>query len=210
MQTKTKISNHVHRLALVAMLSALFFALSLFSVDLGFIKFTVAPLAILVAGFLFGPIDGAIVGLVGSFLEQFVKYGFSVTMPLWMFPAIVRGALVGALALLLRRFLWSRAKDGERFTPAKPGTEAPLFIVLCVVCAILSAIVVTLCNTVPLYVDYKIFGWSDENPLLWGVLSTRFVSGMITSAILGVITPLIVMPAAAALERMRKGYLWKK
>lgn len=210
MQNKAKISSHVHRLALNAMLAALFFALSLFSVDLGFIKFTVAPLAILVAGFLFGPADGAIVGLIGSFLEQFVKYGFSVTMPLWMLPAVVRGALIGLFALFIRRFLWRRAKADERFTPAKPNAQTPLFILLTVAAAILSAIVVTLCNTLPLYVDYKIFGWSDENPLLWGVLSARFVSGMLTSAVLGVITPLIVMPAAAALERMRKGYLWKK
>jgi len=48
-------SQHLHRLTADAMLAALFFALSLFSVDLGFIKFTVAPLAILIAALLFKP-----------------------------------------------------------------------------------------------------------------------------------------------------------
>ena len=76
--------------------------------------------------------------------------------------------------------------------------------------AILSAVVVTIFNTIPLYVDFKVFGWSSENPLMWGALSARFVSGMLTSAILGIITPLVVMPAAGAIERMRKPYLWKK
>ncbi len=209
MKTNTRsLSDHIHRLTLDALLSALFFALSLFSVDLGFIKFTVAPLAILIAGFLFGPIDGAVVGLIGAFLEQLVKYGFSITMPLWILPAVVRGLLVGAFALLLRRF-FTRRTEG-RFTPARPKTETPLFIFLTVAVAILSAVVVTIFNTIPLYVDFKVFGWSSENPLMWGALSARFVSGMLTSAILGIITPLVVMPAAGAIERMRKPYLWKK
>ncbi|MBE6655845.1 MAG: ECF transporter S component [Ruminococcaceae bacterium] len=208
MKSNAKIlSNHVHRLVLDAMLAALFFALSMFSVDLGFIKFTVAPLAILIAGLLFGPVDGAVVGLIGAFLEQLIKYGFSVTMPLWILPAVVRGLLIGALALLMRRYFQKRT-DG-RFTPAKAGKNASLFVVFTVVCAILSAIVVTICNTLPLYVDFKVFGWSSENPLLWGALSARFVSGMLTSTILGLITPLVVIPASAAIERMKKPYLWK-
>ena len=209
MQTNTRaLSNHIHRLALDAMLAALFFALSLFSVDLGFIKFTVAPLAILIAGLLFGPVDGGIVGLIGAFLEQLIKYGFSITMPLWIFPAIVRGVLIGALAILMRSYF--KKKTEGTFTPAKAGKETPLFVLFTVIFAILSAIVVTLCNTVPLYVDFKVFGWSSENPLLWGALSARFISGMITSSLLGLITPLVVIPTAKAIERMRKPYLWKK
>lgn len=209
MQNQTRsLSHHIHRLTLDAMLAALFFALSMFSVDLGFIKFTIAPLAILIAGFLFGPADGAIVGLIGAFLEQLVKYGFSITMPLWILPAVVRGLLVGLLALLLRRYLFRRTEG--RFSPAHPKEEAPLFILLTVLIAILSAIVVTLFNTVPLYVDFKVFGWSSENPLMWGALSARFLSGMLTSAILGLVTPLVVIPTAGAIERMRKPYLWKK
>ena len=208
MQTKTKaLSNHVHRLALDAMLAALFFALSLFSVDLGFIKFTVAPLAIIIAGLLFGPVDGAVVGLIGAFLEQLVKYGFSITMPLWIFPAVVRGLLIGAFAILIRSLLRKRT-DGK-FTPSKSSAETALFLALTVVAAVLSAIVVTLCNTIPLYVDFKVFGWSNENPLLWTALSARFLSGMLTSTILGFVAPLVVIPAAKAIERMQKPYLWR-
>lgn len=207
-QNAKALSNHIHRLALDAMLAALFFALSLFSVDLGFIKFTVAPLAILIAGLLFGPWDGAIVGLIGAFLEQLIKYGFSITMPLWILPAVIRGLLIGFLAIAMRRYFNHRA--GDTFTPAKACKETSLFVVFTVISAVLSAIVVTLCNTLPLYVDFKVFGWSSENPLLWGALSARFISGMLTSTILGLATPLIVIPTAKALERMRKPYLWKK
>ena len=209
MQTKTRaLSNHIHRLALDAMLAALFFALSMFSIDLGFIKFTVAPLAILIAGLLFGPVDGGIVGLVGAFLEQLIKYGFSITMPLWIFPAVVRGVLIGFLAIWMRRYFKCRTEN--TFTPARAGNNTALFVTFTVISAILSAIVVTVCNTLPLYVDFKVFGWSSENPLLWGALSARFLSGMLTSCALGLVTPLVVIPAAKAIERMRKPYLWKK
>lgn len=208
MQTNKARSLHIHRLVLDAMLAALFFALSLFSVDLGFIKFTIAPLAILIAGLLFGPVDGAVVGLIGAFLEQLVKYGFSITMPLWIFPAVVRGLLIGALALLMRSYF--KKKGGDGFSPAKAGTLLPLFAAFTIISAVISAIVVTLCNTVPLYVDFKVFGWSNENPLLWSALSARFLSGMLTSTILGFVVPLVVVPTAKALERMKKPYLWKK
>lgn len=197
-------SQHLHRLTADAMLAALFFALSLFSVDLGFIKFTVAPLAILIAALLFGPKDGMAVGLIGAFLEQWIKYGFSITMPLWIMPAVARGLVAGLLALLLRRVL--REYDAHRID--RLGKSTACFTVGVVLIAIVSAVVVTALNTVPLYVDFKVYGWSDENPLLWTYLSARFVSGIITSAILGLVTPLLLIPLVKLFARVRKPCLW--
>lgn len=197
-------SRHLHRLTADAMLAALFFALSLFSVDLGFIKFTVAPLAILIAALLFGPTDGMAVGLIGAFLEQWIKYGFSITMPLWILPAVARGLVAGLLALLLRRALRKCGK--HRITKLNESTV--YFTVGVVLIAMLSALVVTALNTIPLYVDFKVYGWSDENPLLWTYLSARFVSGIITSAILGLVTPFLLIPLAKLFERVRKPCIW--
>ena len=197
-------THHLHRLTANAMLAALFYALSLFSVDLGFIKFTVAPLAILIAALLFGPIDGMAVGFIGAFLEQWVKYGFSVTMPLWILPAVARGLVTGLLALLLRRLLRKIGK--ERIT--RLNESAVYFTVGVIVISVLSALVVTALNTVALYVDFKVFGWSDENPLLWTYLSARIVSGVITSAILGLVVPLVLIPLAKLFARLRKPCLW--
>lgn len=197
-------TQHLHRLTADAMLAALFFALSLFSVDLGFIKFTVAPLAILIAALLFGPKDGMAVGFVGAFLEQWFKYGFSVTMPLWIMPAVARGLVAGLLALLLRRLLRKIGK--ERITRLSENTA--YFTVGVILAAMLSALVVTALNTIPLYVDFKVYGWSDENPLLWTYLSARIVSGIITSAILGLVVPLVLIPLAKLFARLRKPCLW--
>ena len=86
--------KRLHRITLNAMLAALFVGLSYLAADLGVIKFTFAPIAIILAGFLFGPWDAFAVALVGATLEQLLKYGISVTLPLWVIPALARGLLV--------------------------------------------------------------------------------------------------------------------
>ena len=108
------------------------------------------------------------------------------------------------MALVLRRIL--RSCNKGRITKLDEGTF--YLTVGIIVISMLSAILVTLLNTIPLYVDFKVYGWSDENPLMWTYLSARFVSGMITSAILGVVTPLVLIPLAKLFERLRKPCLW--
>ena len=56
------------RLALDAMLSAMFVVLSMISISLPNMKITLDALPVLVASLLFGPLDGLSVGLIGSFL----------------------------------------------------------------------------------------------------------------------------------------------
>ena len=86
------------RLALDAMLSAMFVVLSLFSIRLPGMKITLDSLPVLVAAALLGPVDGLAVGLIGSFLNQMITYGFTATTLLWIIPAGIRGLLVGLYA----------------------------------------------------------------------------------------------------------------
>ena len=86
------------RLALDAMLSAMFVVLSLISISLPNMKITLDALPVLVASLLFGPLDGLSVGLIGSFLNQLLTYGLSPTTLLWILPAGLRGLLVGLYA----------------------------------------------------------------------------------------------------------------
>jgi ECF transporter S component (folate family) len=83
------------RLAADAMLAAMFVCLSLVSISLPNMKITLDSLPVLVAAFLFGPLDGLAVGLTGSFLNQMLTYGFTATTLLWILPAGLRGLLVG-------------------------------------------------------------------------------------------------------------------
>ena len=83
------------RIATDAMLSAMFVCLSFISINIGnAMKISVDSLPILVAALLLGPLDGLAVGLVGSFLNQLLTYGLSVTTVLWILPAGLRGLVV--------------------------------------------------------------------------------------------------------------------
>ena len=86
------------RLALDAMLAAMYVVLSLFSINLPGMKITLDSLPILVGAALLGPLDGLAVGLIGSFLNQMITYGFTATTLLWIIPAGLRGLLVGLYA----------------------------------------------------------------------------------------------------------------
>lgn len=90
-------------LAYDAVLAALYYALSLVSLNLGNeFKISFASLPILVGAFLFGPTHGCLIALVGTFLEQALgKYGLMLTTPLWMLPYIIRGLVAGGIAKML-------------------------------------------------------------------------------------------------------------
>ena len=67
----------VKRIAIDAVLIALYFALSWASVEIAGIKLTFVGLASIIAAMVYGPIDGFLVGFLGAFCEQMLKYGFT-------------------------------------------------------------------------------------------------------------------------------------
>ena len=158
------------RLAMDAMLSAMYVALSFVSVNLPNMKITLDSLPILVGAALFGPIDGMAVGLLGSFINQMLTYGFTVTTPLWIIPAGVRGLLVGAFAK--RHGFDMNVKQTEFITVA-------------------SALVVTALNTAVMYVDSKIFGYYSK-AYVFGAMISRILAGIITAVAFAVILPALV------------------
>ena len=89
------------RLTGSAMLIAVYCVLSILTpVKVANFKFTFEAFPILVAGLLSGPIDGLIVGGVGSFLYQllFSGYGITATTGLWILPHALSGLIVGLYA----------------------------------------------------------------------------------------------------------------
>ncbi len=80
--------------------------------DFGFIKISFESLPVLVAALLFGPIDGAVVGLVGTFISQFLMYGLDVSTPLWIIPYVVIGVVCGFYA---KKYHYYNTKGQIRF-----------------------------------------------------------------------------------------------
>lgn len=156
------------------MLAAMFECLSLISINLGSMKITLDFLPIIIAAMLFGPVEGAIVGLAGSFLNQLLSYGLTPTTILWILPAGVRGLLVGLYA------------KKHSFSLTRGQT---VFIL------ILSALVVTALNTGVMYLDSVIIGYPFAATLITVVL--RIVNGILTAILFAFILPMVI-------ERLRE------
>jgi ECF transporter S component (folate family) len=87
---------------------------------LGPITISLSGLPILLGAMMFGPVDGAIIGLLGGFISQLLgPYGVSATTPLWILPPALLGLVMG---------LYAR-KKGEVLTAKQVALWS--FIALC-------------------------------------------------------------------------------
>ena len=160
------------RLTAVAMLMAMNVVLcTMTPIKLQNFKFTLEAFPILVAGFLMGPLEGFLVGGLGSFIYQlfFSGYGFTPTTLLWVLPHAARGLLVGFLA-----------KD-------KKNMPVWQIVLICV----LSALLVTALNTLALYVDSRMYGYYSDK-LVFGSLLLKIASGAILAVLFSLIMPLLI------------------
>ena len=174
----------VRRIAIDAVLIAMFFGLSLLSVQLGGIKITFASLPTIICAMLFGPIDGFLVGFLGAFLEQMLKFGFTATTMLWILPPAIRGLFIGLCAVLLRKHM---------SVDSILQTKRPyVYFIFC----ILSGIIVSTLNTLVFYVDAKMFHYYEYH-MIFGVFWIRIASGIISSLLMAI----VALPVVAALKR---------
>ena len=157
------------RLVIDAMLAAMFVVLSLFSISLPGMKITLDSLPILVAAALLGPLDGLVVGLIGSFLNQMITYGFTATTLLWILPAGLRGLLVG---------LYAKRHNFDM------TLRQTVFI------TIVTALLVTALNTFFMYVDSWVYSYSYAAAL--PTLALRILAGIITAVLFSLLLPAIL------------------
>lgn len=180
--SKTRFS--VRRIAIDAVLIAMYFGLSLLSVEIGGIKLTFASLPTLICAMLFGPVDGFLVGFLGAFMEQMIKFGFTATTLLWVLPPAIRGLFVGVCALLLKKHM---------SVDAILSTKRPYvyFVV-----TLISGAIVSVLNTLVFYVDAKMFGYYEYH-MIFGVFWIRIASGLLSTLLMAS----IALPVVAALQR---------
>ncbi len=152
------------------MLMALYVVLSIMTpVKVANFKFTFEAFPILVAGLLFGPLDGFYVGGIGSFIYQllFSGYGITATTPLWILPHALSGLLVG-------------------FYAKRKGFS--LSFIETVIIASISALLVTTLNLMALYVDSKLYGYYSY-ALVFGNLVFKIAVGIILAFIYSMALP---------------------
>lgn len=126
------------QMALDSVLAAVCAVLGYYGPDFGNLKITFEGLPVLIAGLLFGPLDGAVVGGVGTLLYQLLRYGVTATTPLWILPYVLCGLLVGWMGLRC-----GAGKSRLRLGAVVLAGEGLIFLL----------------NTLVIYADSKIYGY---------------------------------------------------
>ena len=160
-------SQKIKTLSMNAMMAAMCAVLGYLSLDLGNLKVTFESLPILVSALLFGPLDGMVVGGIGTLIYQLLRYGLSITTPLWMLPYVGCGLLAG----------WYAKK--HRFTLS--GRQVMVLVIL-------NELLITALNTGVLYVDSKIYGYYSA-AFIFGSLLPRIVICIVKAAAFGLVLP---------------------
>lgn len=186
---KNKGKMAVKRLAVNAVLIAIYYTLRCFSIPLGdAFRFTLAPFSVILCALLYGPVDGLIVGLLGEFLSQVLgPYGLTPTTLLWCVGEATRGVTLGLCSMLfLRKWLLS----GERLNGKK--------IAILLTCCVVTGAVAALCQTFALYVDSNMMGYYNYH-MVFGLMVWRILVYVLLSVIFGYLS----MPIISALRKAK-------
>lgn len=163
------------QMATDAMLIAMCAVLGYLSVDLGNIKITFESVPILIAALMYGAADGFAVGALGTLIYQLLRYGLSITTPLWMLPYALCGLLVGLYAQR-RDFALSQAQV--------------MFIVIA------NELLITILNTGVMYVDSKIYGYYSF-VYIFGTVIIRVVICIVKAFVYALVIPRLIKSISA-------------
>lgn len=154
----------------VAILAAACAVLGYIALDLGNIKVTFESLPILLAAFMFGSLEGVLVGGVGTLVYQLLRYGVSVTTGLWILPYVLCGLFAGLIVK-------GHTSDRDRMR---------MFLTV-----ILMEFMILFINTGVIYADSKVYGYYSE-AYVFGSLVIRTVICAVKSVAFGIALPIIV------------------
>lgn len=168
---KLKDQRLVFKMTLLGLSLALFIALSFASVNLQFIKISMSGIPLIFISVVYGPLEGALLGLVGEFLCQLMTYGITPTTALWVLPAVVRGLIVG--------FMFKQ----------KDVREHPILWILTI---IVSCLAVTIINTFVIYLDAKIFEYPSQLTTI--TILIRFAGSIGSAIIYAIVVPALFLP----------------
>ena len=176
----------VRRIAIDAILIALFFALSIPSPEIAGVKLTFVALTTILAALFFGPVDAFLVGFLGAFLEQLLKYGLTATTMLWVLPEALRGLLFGLCVFFFaKQFTYDKL-----ILRRKPY----FYYGACIVTGMLTSVF----NTLVFYVDATLYGYYTY-ALIFGVFWYRLLLSIVVSLVLAT----VALPIFGALKKTK-------
>ena len=148
-----------------------------FTVD-GNLKITVEALPVFLGALLLGPVDGMVIGGIGTLLYQLLSYGVTATTALWIAPYVLLGLCVGAVS----------ARHGYACTPRQLA-----------LLAVLGELGITVLNTGSLYIDSLIYGYYSP-VFVFGTLPLRLAICAGKGIVLALLLPTLLRITRRALQ----------
>lgn len=152
------VNKSIKIIVMSSLMASLAIVFDQLSIKMPLFKFTLHPLPLMLAGIMFGPYAGCGAGLVAGVISQFMEYGPSPTMPLWLIAYVLWGA-VPSLILKKMHIAGGGYKQNHVLTA--------VFI---------TSIIVTMVNTVVIWLDAKIMGYPSQLTFLV-IICKFFTSG---------------------------------
>ena len=170
MSAKKKKWN-LYTLCMVALLTAMMVLLKMtISIQTPVFKFNFASLPIVLAAMIFGPLEGAVVAVLGEFIVQVIgPYGLVPTTFIYVWPPAIRALVVGIAAVWMRQM----------------GTRLENRPAVCYGACIAGAVLTTTGNTFGMWVE-SIFYCTSFTPVLF-FTPARYVTGVLTAAVIATI-----------------------
>ena len=167
----------------VGILAAMYVPLALFvGIQFGNVRLSFGSLPVVVGALLYGPLEAALVALVGELLKQLLTYGLTATTVLYLIPPMLRGLVIGAGAV----WMWRRGKRLENCHTR------------CFAVCILAAVCTTIGNTLVNWLDSVLYGYYTF-AYVFGDAVYRFGVGMLNA----VVVATVAIPLAVLLRRQR-------
>lgn len=169
------------KIALDSMLAAMCAALGYAALDFNNLKITFESLPILLGALLLGPVDGMAIGVVGTLIYQLIRYGVSATTLLWILPYALCGLLAG----------WVTERSSFRLSHWK----STVVIMGC-------ELMVTLLNTVTMYIDSKMYGYYFPGFIMGGLV-LRLVICVTKGAVFSAVLPQLTATVGRTMDRQK-------
>ena len=159
-----------YKICILALLTAMMVLLSLtLAIRTEHMKISFGSLPVVLAAMMFGPLEGAVVAILGEFMVQMLTYGLVPTTPIWIFPPALRALAVGGAALWLRR----------------SGTALEKRPVILYVSCVVGAILTTTGNTFGMWLESLIYGTSFLPAAF--LTPARYGTGVVTALIVATV-----------------------
>ena len=154
---------------------------SVAAIDIGIAKLTFENVPVVIAGLMFGPVDGMLVGFVGIFLSQLLRYGLDASTMLWVAPYVLSGLVVGLGALICR---------------FRPKFWQLLSILIA------DAVVVTGANTFGMYTYYS-YILQTPKQTMFAAIPVRLAVSVVKGVLYAILMPILIrgLESAGIYER---------